>query len=62
MQSIRLALSDYFNQRGGPVWGLRSDGTWHQLGKARIYMGMPEGYSHGLGSWFVLSAAEVRDV
>jgi hypothetical protein len=60
MQEIRMALGDYHNRRGGPVYGMRSDGTWREIQKAALRRGIPEGWDNQSGDWFVLRRAEVR--
>jgi hypothetical protein len=57
---IRLALSDYFNGRGGPVWGQDLTGAWRQL--RAVYLekrSVPRGFSVD-DKDFVLRAVEVR--
>ena len=60
IQEIRLALSDYHNRRRGPVYGMGSDGVWHEIRKAALKKGVPEGWHSESGKWFLLKKVEVR--
>ena len=42
MQQIRLALSDYHNRRGGPVYGMTTDGVWHEIRSRRSERAFPK--------------------
>ncbi len=61
MQQIRLALGNYHNGRGGPVYGLGPDAIWRKLRRADLRRGIPEGWNDEADKWFVLRRAEVRD-
>jgi hypothetical protein len=60
MQEIRTALSDYHNRRGDPVYGMTSDGVLHEIRKASLRKGLPEGWDSKSGEWFLLRKAEIR--
>jgi hypothetical protein len=56
LASIQTALSDYYNGRGGAVYGENGAGNWIKLAKVRLVNGNPYGEDAD-GNRFVLRGA-----
>lgn len=61
LRHIQSALSNFYNERGGPVFGKDKQGVWRELRAARMDRGIPYGAPADHSPDFVLRAVEVRE-